>query len=132
MNYCGGLTIAAPEAKYIPQIAKRTIVSDEALSVLVPIMEEIVRYEPSQVRALFEEHVFLIQEWDKVRADWLTIRESAPSGQAISRWLRRRDGSTRHVKSCGFGWFQTGRDAAMAAFEQEMRDVKTKGSDRDR
>jgi hypothetical protein len=62
MNHCGGLTSAASEAKYIPQIANRTIVSDAALSVLVPIMEEIVRYEPSQVRTLFEEHGFLIQE----------------------------------------------------------------------
>jgi 2-hydroxy-3-keto-5-methylthiopentenyl-1-phosphate phosphatase len=62
MNHRGGLTIAASEAKYIAQIAKRTIVSDDALSVLVPILEEIVRYEPSQIRALFEEHGFLIQE----------------------------------------------------------------------
>jgi hypothetical protein len=60
MNHCDGLTIAASEAKYIPQIAKRTIVSDEALSVLVPIMEEIVRYELNQIRALFEGHGFLI------------------------------------------------------------------------
>ena len=64
MNHRGGLTIAASEAKYIAQIAKRTIVSDDALSVLVPILEEIVRYEPSQIRALFEGHGFLIQEWE--------------------------------------------------------------------
>jgi hypothetical protein len=80
MNHRGGLTIAASEAKYIAQIAKRTIVSDGALSVLVPIMEEIVRYEPSQIRALFEGHGFLIQEWDKVRTDWLTIQESSTVG----------------------------------------------------
>lgn len=74
VNHRGGFTIAASEAKYIAQIAKRTIVSDDALSVLVPILEEIVGYDPSQIRALFEQHGILIQGWDKVRADWLTIR----------------------------------------------------------
>lgn len=74
VNHRGGFTIAASEAKYISQIAKRTIVSDDALSVLVPILEEIVGYDPSKIRALFEQHGILIQGWDKVRADWLTIR----------------------------------------------------------
>jgi phosphoserine phosphatase len=77
VNHRGGFTIAASEAKCITQIAKRTIVSDDALSVLVPILEEIVGYEPSQIRALFEEHGAPIQEWDKVRTDWMTLRESA-------------------------------------------------------
>jgi phosphoserine phosphatase len=63
--------------KYIAQIAKRTIVSDEPLSVLVPILEEIVGYDSRQIRTLFEEHGILIQEWDKVRTDWLTIRSDA-------------------------------------------------------
>jgi phosphoserine phosphatase len=77
VNHRGGFTIAASEAKYIAQIAKRTIVSDDALSVLVPILEEIVGYDVRQIRTLFEEHGVLIQEWDKVRTDWLTIRSSA-------------------------------------------------------
>lgn len=34
---------------YIAQIAKRTIVSDDALSVLVPILEEIVGYDSRQI-----------------------------------------------------------------------------------
>jgi len=69
-------TIAVSESKYISQIAKRTILSDDALSVLVPILEDIVGLDATQIRALFEEHGFLIQEWEKVRTDWLTIRES--------------------------------------------------------
>jgi 2-hydroxy-3-keto-5-methylthiopentenyl-1-phosphate phosphatase len=77
VNHRGGITLAASEAKHIAQIAQRTIVSDDALSVLVPILEDIVRYEPSQIREFFEQHGVLIQEWDKVRTDWLTIRENA-------------------------------------------------------
>ncbi|MGA7872382.1 MAG: HAD family hydrolase, partial [Candidatus Binatus sp.] len=77
VNHRGGFTLAASEAKHIAQIAKRTVVSDDALSVLVPILEDIAGYEPTQVREFFEQHGVLIQEWDKVRTDWLTIRESA-------------------------------------------------------
>lgn len=80
VNRGEGFTIAASESKDIAQIAKRTVVSDDALSVLVPILEEIAGYTPNQIRALFERHGFMIQEWDRVRTDWLTIRESAGGG----------------------------------------------------
>jgi phosphoserine phosphatase len=74
VNRGEGFTIAASEAGDIPRIAKRTIVSDDAMSVLVPILEDIVGYSPGEVRAFFEHHGLLIQDWDRVRTDWLTIR----------------------------------------------------------
>ncbi len=77
VNHRGGFTIAASEAKYITQIAKRTIISDDASSVLVPILEQIVGWSPERIRALFEAHGVLIQQWDKVRTDWLTIGDSS-------------------------------------------------------
>lgn len=80
VNRGEGFTIAASEAGDIPRIAKRTIVSDDALSVLVPILEDLAGYSPGEVRAFFEHHGLLIQDWDRVRTDWLTIR-SAPAGQ---------------------------------------------------
>jgi phosphoserine phosphatase len=77
VNRGEGLTIAVSEARDIAQIAKRTVMSDDALSVLVPVLEEIARYGAREIRALFERHGFVIQEWDKVRTDWLTIRDDA-------------------------------------------------------
>ncbi|HVE78615.1 MAG TPA: haloacid dehalogenase-like hydrolase [Gemmatimonadaceae bacterium] len=77
VNRGDGLTIAASEARHIAQIARRTVISDDALSVLVPVLEEIGGYEPAQIRLLFEDHGLLIQEWDRVRTDWLTIRDGA-------------------------------------------------------
>ncbi len=68
------------EAREIAQIAKRTVISDDALSVLVPILEEIAGFGPSQIRALFEDQGLVIQEWDRVRTDWLTIRDGAGDG----------------------------------------------------
>jgi 2-hydroxy-3-keto-5-methylthiopentenyl-1-phosphate phosphatase len=73
VNRCDGLTIAASETRLIASIAQRTIVSDDALSVLVPVLEEKLGYLRADIRRLFEEHGVLIQEWDRVQTDWLTI-----------------------------------------------------------
>jgi phosphoserine phosphatase len=75
VNRGDGLTIAVSEARSIAQLARRTIVTDDALGVLVPILEDMVGYGPAQIRAFLEEHGVLIQEWDRGRTDWLTIRE---------------------------------------------------------
>ena len=45
VNRRDGLTIAVSETKYIAQIARRTVLSDDALSVLVPVLEEIVGWD---------------------------------------------------------------------------------------
>lgn len=73
VNRCDGLTIAASEGRLVTQIATRTVISDDALSVLVPILEEIAGWAPVRIRALFETHGVLIQEWDRVRTDRLTF-----------------------------------------------------------
>jgi HAD superfamily phosphoserine phosphatase-like hydrolase len=77
VNRGDGLTIAASEARHIAQIARRTVISDDALSVLIPVLEEIGGYDASQIRSVFEEQGLLIQEWDRVRTDWLTIRDGS-------------------------------------------------------
>jgi HAD superfamily phosphoserine phosphatase-like hydrolase len=83
VNRYDGLTIAVSEAKYISQIAKRTVLSEDALSVLVPILEEIAGWQSTRIRALFEAHGFTVQEWDKVKTDWLTIEPMNTSDAAL-------------------------------------------------
>lgn len=75
VNRGEGFTIAVSETRSITEVAQRTVLSDDALSVLVPILEEIVGYRPQEIRAFFEAQGLVIHEWDRVRADWLTIRE---------------------------------------------------------
>lgn len=77
VNRGEGLTIAVSETRDIAQIAQRTVLSDDALSVLIPILDGIVGYDPGQIRELFEAHGLVIHEWERVRTDWLTIREQA-------------------------------------------------------
>jgi hypothetical protein len=66
VNRLDGHTIAVSENAYIAPIARRTILSDDALSVLVPILEDIVGSEVLSIRALFERHGLQIQEWGEV------------------------------------------------------------------
>jgi 2-hydroxy-3-keto-5-methylthiopentenyl-1-phosphate phosphatase len=80
VNRREGFTIAVSEAKHITHIAERTVLSDNALSVLVPILEQIAGWDAIAIRSLFESRGLLIQEWDKVRTDWLTIRETPDDG----------------------------------------------------
>lgn len=80
VNRGDGFTIAASEAREVAHIAKRTVISDDALSVLVPVLEDIAGFGPTQIRALFEDQGLVIQEWDRVRTDWLTIRDGASDG----------------------------------------------------
>ena len=52
------------------------MLSDDAVSVLVPILEEIVGMDAGGIHGLFESHGLVLQEWDKVQTDLLTIRET--------------------------------------------------------
>ena len=83
VNRCDGFTVAVSENKYLTPIAKRTILSEDALSPLIPVLEEIVGLaDPASIRQLFEAHGLQIQEWDKVKTDWLTIRALPPKAFA--------------------------------------------------
>lgn len=83
INRRDGFTIAVSESKHLAPIAQRAILSEDALSPLIPILEDIVGWrDPVQIRGLFEVHGLQIQEWDKVRTDWLTIREIPASLEA--------------------------------------------------
>jgi len=84
VNARDGFTIAVSESKHVSQIAKQTVLSDNAIAMVVPILERIVKWDRSQIRELFESRGFLIQEWTKVRTDWLTIREAGGLGSAQS------------------------------------------------
>lgn len=83
VNRCDGLTVAVSENKYIAPIAQRSILSTDALSPIIPVLEEIVGVNaPTNIRALFEAYGLQIQEWDKVKTDRLTISEIPLSARA--------------------------------------------------
>lgn len=77
VNRRDGFTIAVSENKYLAPIAKRSVLSDNALAILVPILEEVVGWDSLTIRELFESKGLLIQQWDKVQTDVLTIISNA-------------------------------------------------------
>ncbi len=79
VNNRDGFTIAVSENKHIARIARRTVLSDNALSVLVPVLEQIANWRPAEIRALFESYGLTLQEWEKARTDWVTVRELPPA-----------------------------------------------------
>jgi len=82
INRHDGFTIAVSESKHVAQIAKRTVLSDNALPTLVPILEEIAEWSRAEIRKLFESYGFLVQGWESIQTDWLTLR---PSGTVVEK-----------------------------------------------
>lgn len=82
LNRRDGFTIAVSENKHLAPIAKRTVLSQNALGVLIPILEDIVGWDRVQIRAFLETQGFVIQEWDKVATDVVTIRDSSAANLA--------------------------------------------------
>jgi len=82
VNRRDGFTIAVSENKHLAPIARRTVLSRNALGVMIPILEEIVGWDRAQIRAFLETQGFVIQEWDKVATDVVTIRDSSTANLA--------------------------------------------------
>ncbi len=75
VNQHDGLTIAVSEAKFITRVARRTVLSDNAMSVLVPVLEDVLRWDSVTIRRFFATRGLTLREWDKMRTDLLTIGE---------------------------------------------------------
>jgi HAD superfamily phosphoserine phosphatase-like hydrolase len=74
VNNRDGFTIAVSENQLLSRIAQRTVLSDSALSVLVPILRRI-GWRSAAIRAVFDSFGLPLREWERVRTDWLTIGE---------------------------------------------------------
>jgi phosphoserine phosphatase len=79
VNQHDGLTIAVAETKFITRVARRTILSDNAMSVLVPVMEKVLHWDSARIRRFFTSYGLTLLEWEKMRMDTLTIQDAAES-----------------------------------------------------
>jgi phosphoserine phosphatase len=84
VNRLDGLTVAVSENRFLTPIARRTILSDDVLSILVPVLEEIVGLDAAGIRAFFGAHGFVLQDWDKTRTDSLIIRGASSRAPAVA------------------------------------------------
>jgi predicted HAD superfamily phosphohydrolase len=89
VNRHDGFTIGVSESKHVAHIAKRTVLSDNALPTLVPILEDIGEWSRPKIRQLFESYGFLVQGRESVQTDWLrllpsgVVTETAATAEAV-------------------------------------------------
>jgi HAD superfamily phosphoserine phosphatase-like hydrolase len=74
VNARDGFTISVSESRAVANIAQRTVLGENAIIMLVPILERIAGWRRAEIRRFLESYGFLTQEWDSVRTDWLTLR----------------------------------------------------------
>ena len=74
VNHDAGLTIAVSETRDVSNTAKRTVLSANALAMLIPILEEVAGWTQPEIHDFFETNGFLVREWARARTDWLTLR----------------------------------------------------------
>ncbi|MGC1388998.1 MAG: HAD family hydrolase [Steroidobacteraceae bacterium] len=75
VNNRDGFTIAVSENKQLARIAKSTVISDNAFSIMVPILDQLLHWRTGDIRTLFESYGLTLNEWEKERTDRVTISE---------------------------------------------------------
>ncbi|PYR94707.1 MAG: haloacid dehalogenase [Acidobacteria bacterium] len=76
VNNRDGFTIAVSENKQLARIARSTVLSDNAFSVVVPILEQVLHWGSGEIRSLFETNGLTLHEWEKARTDRVTVRQA--------------------------------------------------------
>jgi HAD superfamily phosphoserine phosphatase-like hydrolase len=83
VNNRAGHTIAVSENRQLARIARSTVLSDDASSVMVPILERVLGWGASDIRSVFESYGLTLHEWEKARTDRVIVRET-PSREAVA------------------------------------------------
>jgi phosphoserine phosphatase len=77
VNNGDGFTIAVSENRQLARIARSTVLSDNASSVLVPLLDQVLGLRTSQIRAHLESTGLRLGEWQRARTDRVVIDEPA-------------------------------------------------------
>jgi phosphoserine phosphatase len=76
VNNRNGFTIAVSENKLLARIAKSTVLSDSAFSIVVPILEQRLGWHAGEIRQLFASNGLTLHDWEKARTDRVTVHEA--------------------------------------------------------
>jgi phosphoserine phosphatase len=79
VNNCDGFTISVSENRRLAQIARRTILSDSAFSVVLPALEDVFGWTSSAIRTLFQAFGLPLHEWERIRTDLVTFAARSES-----------------------------------------------------
>ena len=73
VNNGDGFTISVSGNRQLARIARSTVLSDSAFSILIPVLDQILGWRTSEIRLLFEANGLSLKEWEKARTDRVTI-----------------------------------------------------------
>ena len=77
VNSHDGFTIAVSDNRQLARIARSTVLSDNAFSIMVPVLDQVFGWRPAQIRELLEHNGLALHEWEKARTDHVRL---APVG----------------------------------------------------
>ena len=85
VNNGDGFTIAVSGNRQLARIARSTVLSDNALSIVVPVLDQVLGWRSGKIRAEIESRGLVLQEWQKARTDHVTIvnPEQLPVEEAV-------------------------------------------------
>ena len=78
VNNRDGFTIAVSDNKQLARIAKSTVLGDNAFSIMVPVLDQILDWRTGEIRGLLERNGLTLHEWEKARTDHVRIAPAPP------------------------------------------------------
>ena len=79
VNNHDGFTIAVSDNRQLARIARATVLSDNAFSIMVPVLDQILDWRTGEIRELLENNGLTLQAWEKARTDHVRI-DAATTG----------------------------------------------------
>jgi len=84
VNNRDGFTIAVSENRLLARIARSTVLSDNAFSIMAPVLERVLHWNTGEIRSLFEANGLALQTWEKARTDRITLRDTGDAREAVA------------------------------------------------
>jgi hypothetical protein len=74
VNSRDGFGISVSEnTPYQTQVAKRTVPTDGAFSVVLPMIEQVFGWPSAEIRTLFQSFGLPLHEWERIRRDLIAV-----------------------------------------------------------
>jgi phosphoserine phosphatase len=84
VNNGDGFTIAVSENRQLARIARATVLSDSACSVLLPVLQQVLGLRVSEIRTVLEAKGLVLHDWERARTDRVLIDAVPSSGLAAT------------------------------------------------
>lgn len=73
-----GYPISASKSDYLGHIARRSVISDDALAYIIPVIEDLLNFDVQEIRKFFLNRNLILQDWKRAKVDWISIVSTKP------------------------------------------------------